>query len=298
MGKGTVYKITNIVNGKVYVGKTTLSIERRWAQHRSKARIGAPSYLHRAIRKYGEKSFVIEVIALASTEAELTALEIEWIAKLQSTNAKLGYNCTTGGEGQQHTESSRSRRVGWHHTPEALAKIRAANIGRKHTPEHREKWRKANVGRKQTPEEIRKRADANRKVWADPNKRREHGLRVVGRSFKWGRQKTTDERKSAGEKSRAWWSSSAADSAKLEQGLRAARLDHSRNRRKAWQSRRADPVKLAESNKKASNATKAWRNSPEMVAHYRLLWTTEKRKAFGEQIKGRKASKRLREEAA
>jgi hypothetical protein len=49
-----VYKITNLANGKIYIGKTTKSLGRRWAVHKYMAKIGKGCpILSAAIRKYG-----------------------------------------------------------------------------------------------------------------------------------------------------------------------------------------------------------------------------------------------------
>lgn len=48
-----IYKITNNINGKIYIGQTKTSIERRFISHKSAARRGINYILYKAIRKYG-----------------------------------------------------------------------------------------------------------------------------------------------------------------------------------------------------------------------------------------------------
>ena len=93
-----VYKVTNIQNSKLYIGKTTDSIKQRWKRHIEDAISGRlDTHFARAIRKWGEDSFVIEEIDTADNEEELNQKEIYWIAFYDS--AKNGYNKTDGGEG-------------------------------------------------------------------------------------------------------------------------------------------------------------------------------------------------------
>lgn len=98
-----IYKITNQVNGKVYIGQS-VNIEKRWKEHRSRAFNSADAdynkYLYRAIRKYGIENFSFEVIEQCN-QIQLNEKEKEYIAKYNSTNRNYGYNICLGGEGTQ-----------------------------------------------------------------------------------------------------------------------------------------------------------------------------------------------------
>ena len=86
-----VYKITNLLNGKIYVGQTKKTLDKRFKEHsKAKTVIGA------AIRKYGAENFKIEVIEFCQNFLELNEREIFWIEKL---NCKVpnGYNVADGG---------------------------------------------------------------------------------------------------------------------------------------------------------------------------------------------------------
>lgn len=96
MRLGIAYMLT-FQNGKVYVGITREPLVRRVQRHVAYACAGKSFALSAAIRKYGEKSFAVEVIGSGSWE-ELKAIEIEMIAKYQSFG-KGGYNMTKGGDG-------------------------------------------------------------------------------------------------------------------------------------------------------------------------------------------------------
>lgn len=94
MKKYEIYKVTNLINNKVYIGLTTQGIKKRWYQHCHM--LTGSTYLKRAINLYGSQNFIIEVIDIASTEQELQDLEIMYIAEYNSLSPN-GYNLTTGG---------------------------------------------------------------------------------------------------------------------------------------------------------------------------------------------------------
>lgn len=96
---GYIYKITNNVNQKVYIGKTTKSIEERWKEHQQDAyRIrNEKRPLYDAIKKYGIENFSIELIEECDI-AVLSNREIYWIEEYHSFSS--GYNATLGGDGK------------------------------------------------------------------------------------------------------------------------------------------------------------------------------------------------------
>lgn len=92
---GYIYKITNIINGKVYIGQTIQTIEARWEQHKRSSTYKKYA-LYYAMRKYGLDNFKIEMIEQCDNK-ELNDKEIEWIAFYNSY--REGYNMTLGGDG-------------------------------------------------------------------------------------------------------------------------------------------------------------------------------------------------------
>lgn len=62
---GYIYKITNKVNNKVYIGQTRYTVEFRWRQHQHKK---DNTYFHNAIRKYGAQNFMVETLEECSIE--------------------------------------------------------------------------------------------------------------------------------------------------------------------------------------------------------------------------------------
>jgi GIY-YIG catalytic domain len=96
-GNGVIYAITNLLNGKQYVGLTTTSVEERWERHLEQTLRKEASLIHKAIVEFGEDNFTLEVIDQASSIEELRTKEREWIPKLNTLFPK-GYNVTLGGE--------------------------------------------------------------------------------------------------------------------------------------------------------------------------------------------------------
>ena len=95
---GYIYKITNKINGKVYIGQTKKTIEERFQEHLKKAKIHTNRYLYDAMNKYGYNNFQVSKIEECNN-AKLDEREIYWIAYYKSNNKKYGYNMTAGGGG-------------------------------------------------------------------------------------------------------------------------------------------------------------------------------------------------------
>lgn len=93
---GRIYIIRNTVNSKVYIGQTTMSIKLRFSNHLSAARCGKDYVIGKAIRKYGEDKFYVELLEECLYE-ELNEREQYWISFFNSTNNKFGYNISIGG---------------------------------------------------------------------------------------------------------------------------------------------------------------------------------------------------------
>ena len=105
-----IYKITNTINNKVYIGKSK-NVNSRWIQHKSCARLGFKTRFYNAIRKYNEDSFKIEVLEESNDEKFIYDREQYWIALFDSTNKSKGYNMGLGGEGNRATDISHDTRL-------------------------------------------------------------------------------------------------------------------------------------------------------------------------------------------
>lgn len=96
---GYIYKITNQINGKVYIGQTIKNPQARFTEHKYHARnpqYHGCKYLHSAIAKYGGDKFSIEIVECCPNKS-LDEREVYWIKKYDSYNN--GYNLTLGGQG-------------------------------------------------------------------------------------------------------------------------------------------------------------------------------------------------------
>lgn len=96
-----IYCITNQINNKRYIGKTTKSLEERFREHCSdsfKERCNKRP-LYDAMNKYGIENFIIEELEQVEDETKLDEREIYWIQELQ-TYGSNGYNATKGGDGK------------------------------------------------------------------------------------------------------------------------------------------------------------------------------------------------------
>lgn len=104
-----IYKITNKINQKSYIGLTTQELNNRWKQHCDAAfNEKHPDYktpFKKAIRKYGENNFTIEIIDEADNLKKLKELEEYWISYYRTYigwNDCKGYNATKGGDSPTH----------------------------------------------------------------------------------------------------------------------------------------------------------------------------------------------------
>jgi group I intron endonuclease len=155
-----IYIITNSVNQKQYVGKTKNTCDQRLVGHKSSARRGYQTRLARAIRKYGEASFTIEILE-DTTEDQLDDRERYFIKTI-----KPEYNMTSGGDGGAQTSPEVRKRLsdcakkyigdkngffGKTHTAEAKEKMAASRRGRSTSDEVKRKISKTLTGYKFPP---------------------------------------------------------------------------------------------------------------------------------------------------
>lgn len=90
-----IYKIVNKINGKIYVGQTTETIEQRFKRHMGYQKNQSDTKFYRAVRKHGVDNFYIEIIEEVDDVELLNTREEYWIRKLDTVNN--GYNSYYGG---------------------------------------------------------------------------------------------------------------------------------------------------------------------------------------------------------
>ena len=95
-----IYKITNLINNKVYIGQS-IDIKERWYNHLHRHQRSKDLPLYRAFEKYGIKNFTFDIIEECDIQ-NLDEREKYWIQYYDSYNN--GYNMTTGGQGTHNIE--------------------------------------------------------------------------------------------------------------------------------------------------------------------------------------------------
>jgi len=181
-----IYLIENTINGKKYVGQTSLTAEERWKTHVYQSRCGDSAHrrapLYYAIRKHGVNSFTISVLDTAQSQEELNQKEIDYIRAYRTMEKTFGYNRSEGGGRPVVTAESRSKAAasnrGKKRTIETRLKISNAVkgnqnfLGHKHSEEtiqkmsatHKERCRihgGSRLGLKSSPEHVEKIRVAN-----------------------------------------------------------------------------------------------------------------------------------------
>jgi group I intron endonuclease len=160
-----LYKITNLLNGKQYIGITNKP-KKRWRSHKSTNKKYPISL---AIQKYSQENFEFKILVIG-TEEYIKELEIKAIAAF-NTKAPNGYNLTDGGEGT----------TGWKSTPESREKCRTAQIKRFSDPAELEKVSRSHLGRKHTEETCEKHRQLMLARYENPKEREKTRQQSLGR---------------------------------------------------------------------------------------------------------------------
>ena len=99
-----IYKITNLINNKIYIGQTVRDVRYRWNFHKA----CGISAIGLAIKKYGIENFTFEVIDTAANVEELNKKEVDFISQYNSV-APFGYNLELGGLNHQVSEVTKEK---------------------------------------------------------------------------------------------------------------------------------------------------------------------------------------------
>jgi group I intron endonuclease len=169
MTKTFIYKITNKINNKIYIGKTcNKNPFNRWARHLNTAKHKTTvnhtyQLIHKAINKYGKENFTFEVIEICNVENIGLEREKFWIEQYKSNVYKygneFGYNLTEGGDGSSGFKHSKESK-------EKMSKSRkGTRLGKENTfygKHHSQKTKliisKTHLGKKQPKEQVLKRS--------------------------------------------------------------------------------------------------------------------------------------------
>jgi group I intron endonuclease len=136
---GIVYKVTNLIDGNIYIGQTVQSLWRRRRAHENLS-CRPSTYFHRALAKHGFANFTWDIVESCSTKDCLHEREQFWIDHF-ACMAPAGYNSAEGGKGGAYLESHKQR-------------ISIAMTGRKLSAETRQKLGLAHRGKKLSPAHI------------------------------------------------------------------------------------------------------------------------------------------------
>jgi len=161
-----IYKITNLINNKIYIGQTTKTLDERLIRHFVDARYRQNTHILKAIKKYGKENFIIEKLEKCNFLEELDKREIYWIKKLNSKNRDIGYNITDGGQGTH----------GYIFTKKIREKIGKKSKGRKHTEETKFKMSKTAKIIHNLPDVKKKNSDGVKKAFKNKEIKRKHKL--------------------------------------------------------------------------------------------------------------------------
>lgn len=175
-----IYKTTNLVNGKIYIGQD---------KYNNPMYLGSGKILHLAFQKYGIENFNKEILEECESVQELNEREKHWISFYNSTDRKIGYNIALGGNGgdtiSKHpcNDEIRSRHSKWmiENNP---------TRGRKKTEDEIERWKESFVGKyrdENNPNSGSKRSESSKDKMSEARK-------------KWWDSLSDDEREKIGKK--------------------------------------------------------------------------------------------------
>ena len=103
-----IYKITNLINQKIYIGLTTCTLKERWQNHKGCVK-SDPRHLYRSMRKYGIENFKIEIVEETDSLEKLAQLENYYINLYNSRDPNVGYNLSAGGQTNQLDANGRAQ---------------------------------------------------------------------------------------------------------------------------------------------------------------------------------------------
>ncbi len=210
-----VYKVTNTINGKFYIGKRASTVE----PHQDVRYLGSGKLIMQAVKKFGKDSFSKEIIAILESEEACFAMERELVTEdiLKDPDC---YNLCVGGRGRigpmkNLSEESRKRMgdsrrgkslsekqrqtlseshkgkihtKGWHHTETAKAKMSEAKLGKCLSEEHKEKLsqnsaRKGKLLSQEMKDQISKKLKGQQKRKHTPEERAKNSERNLGKKL-------------------------------------------------------------------------------------------------------------------
>lgn len=156
---GYIYKTTNLINNKVYIGKHEVS-------YYNPTYLGSGRDLKRAVAKYGKENFSNELLDFANTPEELNQKEIYYISIYKGALGKNCYNLVAGGTGGNTFiyKSEEEKNC-------FITKMTEINRKRCSDQSFKGRIRECTRERMQSPEERKKVSERNIQLWQDPHYR-------------------------------------------------------------------------------------------------------------------------------
>lgn len=166
-----IYKATNSVTGKVYIGQTIKSLAKRRSEHIYNSKRGCDSYFYKSVNKYGSDIFEWDVLCECDTKEELDEMEFHYIRQYKISTGV--YNLTDGGDGshgrlvstetkKKMSEANKGRQISDDLRKKFSENRRGENnpnYGNKMSDESKARISEANKGRIKSVEERRKKSD-------------------------------------------------------------------------------------------------------------------------------------------
>lgn len=146
-----IYKTTNLVNGKIYIGQDSKNNYNYF---------GSGDLIKKAIKKYGLVNFKKEILYECKTQKELNEMEQKHILEYNSTDKSIGYNICVGG-----TNGTMLNRK---HSDETKKQMSMSRVGIKFTEEHKEKLSEAHKGKNISNETKQKMSESQKLVKRKP----------------------------------------------------------------------------------------------------------------------------------
>lgn len=141
-----IYKVTNFLTKKIYIGKTSKSLDSRKKEHLKNVKSNKKTKFYNAIRKYGDELFLWEILTVCENEETLNKMEIFFITDYDSF--KNGYNSTLGGDGgdtismkskeQKKNQGAKKGNIPWNKGADMKKLGYTFYVGRKSRNQHTE----------------------------------------------------------------------------------------------------------------------------------------------------------------
>lgn len=147
MAKRIIYMVTNLVNGKIYIGKDSRN---------RKNYFGSGKAIQNSISKYGIENFKKEIIDEANSLDELNEKESYWISFYRSHDPSIGYNRSLGGEGNWDLS---------YMTPDEIKQMEERRRISFSSDEFKEKKRKNTIDYFKDPENRKKQSETLKRYW-------------------------------------------------------------------------------------------------------------------------------------